>query len=156
ITVQGINTHPSEGKGVMVNAVRILSQFLARLPTDHLSPETTEGREGFMHPDVIDGGVATASARIILRDFETARLSEQADLLRSIAADLQQQHPRARIEVAIRKQYRNMRDGLEREPRALEKAIEATRAAGLEPRLDIIRGGTDGAQMADPYRPQPR
>lgn len=155
VTVHGVNTHPSEGKGVMVNAVRILSQFLSRLPTDHLSPESTDKREGFVHPYVIEGGVATASAKIILRDFETARLSEQADLLKSIAAELQQEHPRARIEVEVRKQYRNMRDGLEHEPRALAKAIEATRAAGLEPRLDIIRGGTDGALMTEAGLPTP-
>jgi tripeptide aminopeptidase len=155
VTVHGVNTHPSEGKGVMVNAVRILSQFLSRLPTGHLSPETTEKREGFMHPYIVEGGVATASAKIILRDFETPKLADQADLLRSIAADLQQQHPRARIEVQIRKQYRNMRDGLEREPRALAKAIEATRAAGLQPQLDIIRGGTDGALMTEAGLPTP-
>jgi tripeptide aminopeptidase len=155
VTVHGVNTHPSEGKGIMVNAVRILSQFLSRLPTDRLSPETTEKRDGFLHPYAIEGGVATASAKIILRDFETARLREQADLLRSIAADLQKQHPRARIEVQIRKQYRNMRDGLAREPRALAKAIDATRAAGLEPRLDIIRGGTDGALMTEAGLPTP-
>lgn len=155
VTVKGVNTHPSEGKGVMVNAIRILSQFLSRLPTDILSPETTAGREGFIHPYVIEGGVATASAKIILRDFQTAQLTEQADLLRSIAAELQQEHSRGEIRVDMRKQYRNMRDGLEREPRALAKAIEATRAAGLEPRLDIIRGGTDGALMTEAGLPTP-
>ncbi len=155
VTVTGINTHPSEGKGVMVNAIRILSEFVPQLPTDHLSPETTEGRAGFIHPYHIEGGVAEASAKLILRDFETPKLAEQATLLESIADELREAHPRAKITVNIRKQYRNMRDGLEKEPRALAKAIEATKAAGLEPRLDIIRGGTDGSLMTERGLPTP-
>ncbi len=155
ITVTGVNTHPSEGKGVMVNAIRILSAFLDSLPKDHLSPETTDRREGFLHPYVIEGGVAEATAKIILRDFETPQLADYADLLKSLAADLEKIDPRVRIEVNVRKQYRNMRDGLEQEPRALAKAIEATKAAGLEPRLDIIRGGTDGSLMTERGLPTP-
>lgn len=155
VIVTGVNTHPSEGKGVMVNAIRILSDFLSRLPTDHLSPETTDGREGFIHPYHVEGGVAEASAKLILRDFETPRLAEQATLLESIADELRKTHPRAEISVNIRKQYRNMRDGLENEPRALAKAIEATRAAGMEPQLDIIRGGTDGSLMTEHGLPTP-
>ena len=156
VTVRGVNSHPSEGKTKgMVNSIRILSRFITELPTDELSPETTEGREGFLHPYVIEGGVAEASARIILRDFETARLGEYAALLDSIAERLRTEHPRATIDVAVRKQYRNMRDGLEREPRAVEKAVAAVRAAGLEPKLDIIRGGTDGALMTERGLPCP-
>ena len=155
VTVVGVNTHPSEGNGVMVNAIRILSQFLNRLPTDRLSPETTDGREGFVHPYVVEGGVAQASAKVLLRDFETANLADQAELLESIADDLRREHPRATIEVDVRQQYRNMRDGLEKEPRALTKAIEATKAAGLEPRLEIIRGGTDGSLMTERGLPTP-
>jgi tripeptide aminopeptidase len=155
IVVTGINTHPSVGKGAMVNAVRILSQFLSRLPTDRLSPETTDGREGFLHPYHVEGGVAEASARLILRDFETSRLQEHAAMLEAIAADLRKEHPRATIRVEIKKQYRNMRDGMEKEPRVIDKAIEAVKAAGLEPTLDIIRGGTDGALMTEAGLPCP-
>ncbi|REK21546.1 MAG: peptidase T [Planctomycetota bacterium] len=156
VTVRGVNSHPSEGKTKgMVNSIRILSRFITELPTDELSPETTEGREGFLHPYVIEGGVAEASARIILRNFETARLGEYAALLDSIAERLRTEHPRATIDVAVRKQYRNMRDGLEREPRAVEKAVAAVWAAGLEPKLDIIRGGTDGALMTERGLPCP-
>jgi tripeptide aminopeptidase len=156
VTVTGINSHPSEAKAKgMVNAVRILSQFISRMPTDRQAPEVTAGREGFLHPYVIEGGVAQASARIILRDFETPKLKEYADLLESIADDLRRDYPRARIEVRIRKQYRNMRDGLAREPRAVAKAVEAVKAAGLEPKLDIIRGGTDGAMMTEQGLPCP-
>jgi tripeptide aminopeptidase len=155
VTVTGVNTHPSEGKGVMVNAIRILSTFLARLPWDHLSPETTAGREGFLHPYAIEGGVARAEAKILLRDFDTPRLAEYASLLESIAQDLRRAHPRASIEVHIQRQYRNMRDGLNREPRALALALAAVRSAGLEPQLDIIRGGTDGALMTEQGLPTP-
>ena len=156
VTVRGVNSHPSEGKAKgMVNAVRIVSQFIAALPTDQLSPESTAGREGFLHPYVIEGGVAEASARILLRDFEAAKLAEYAELLESVAATLREEHPRCSIDVSVKKQYRNMRDGLEREPRAVEKAVAAVRAAGLEPKLDIIRGGTDGALMTEQGLPCP-
>lgn len=155
VTATGVNTHPSVGKGVMVNALRILSEFISRLPTDVACPEVTEGRDGFLHPYQSSGSVATASVRIILRDFETPRLREHAQRLEAIAADLRARHPRARIEIEIVKQYRNMRDGLGKEPRAMEKAVEATRAAGLEPELSIIRGGTDGAVLTERGLPTP-
>lgn len=155
ITVRGVNTHPSVGKGVMVNAIRILSDLISSLPTETLSPETTDGRDGFIHPYHIEGGVAEASARLILRDFETEKLAEYAGLLDSLAQPLREKYPRAEIMVDVHKQYRNMRDGLVKEPRALEKAIEATRAAGLEPNLNIIRGGTDGSLLTEKGLPTP-
>jgi tripeptide aminopeptidase len=155
VKVSGINTHPSIGKNSMVNAARILSSLIARLPIETLSPETTDGREGFLHPYQIEAGVAEASARIILRDFETAKLSEYAQLLEQIAAELRAAHPRATIDVEIKKQYRNMRDGLTKEPRALEKALEAVRAAGVEPVRSIVRGGTDGSQLTELGLPTP-
>jgi tripeptide aminopeptidase len=155
IKVTGVNTHPSIGKGVMVNAVRILSEFISRLPADRLSPETTDGRDGFLHPYQVSGGVACASARIILRDFETATLGDHARLLEKIAQELRAKHPRAQIEVEIHKQYRNMRDGLAKEPRALTKAIEAVRAAGIEPEMSLIRGGTDGSVLTERGLPTP-
>lgn len=155
VTVHGINTHPSVGKDAMVNAIRILSQFVARLPIDTDSPETTDGRDGFMHPYHIEGGVAEASTRIILRDFETEQLANYASLLKQIAGELEQDHPGARIDVDVTEQYRNMRDGMVKEPRALEKAIEATRAAGIEPVTSIIRGGTDGSRLTELGLPTP-
>ena len=155
VTVTGVNTHPSVGKDAMVNALRILSEFISRMPTDTLSPETTDGRDGFLHPYQLSGGVAAASVRIILRDFETPKLREHAARLEAIAAELRARHPRAKIDIEIKKQYRNMRDGLEKEPRAMAKAVEATRAAGLEPELAIIRGGTDGSVLTERGLPTP-
>ena len=111
ITVDGINTHPSEGKGAMVNAIRILSQFLAALPTETLAPEVTDGRDGFIHPYGVEGGVARASAKLILRDFDTGKLADLAALLESIAEPLRAEHPRATITIDVKKQYRNLGDG---------------------------------------------
>ena len=155
VTVTGVNTHPSIGKGKMVNSLRLMAKFLSQLPTDRLSPESTDGRDGFLHPYQIEGGVASATCRIILRDFDTAKLTNHANLLREIAGRIEREHPPAKVTVEVRKQYRNMRDGLEREPRALAKAIEAVKAAGYEPILDIIRGGTDGALMTEAGLPTP-
>ena len=155
VTVKGINTHPSVGKGAMVNSIRILSTFLSRLPTARLSPETTDGRDGFIHPYHIEGGVAEASARLILRDFETTELAAQSALLESIAATLRAEHPRAQILVEVRPQYRNMREGLAKEPRAMTKAVDAYKSLGREPKLTIIRGGTDGSLLTAKGLPTP-
>lgn len=156
VTVKGINIHPSIGKGKMVNAIRILGEFLTHLPAGQLSPETTDGREGFIHPyHLEESGVAEAKVRMILRDFETAKLAEYATMLKAIAADLMQKHPRAEITVDIHQQYRNMRDGLALEPRAVTKAVAATWAAGIEPRMTIIRGGTDGSRLTEMGLPTP-
>lgn len=155
VTVNGVNIHPSIGRGRMVNAVRILGEFLAALPGDRLSPETTAGREGFVHPYQVEGGVARAEARLLLRDFDTGALAAQARLLAEIAADLRRRHPRCTIDVTITPQYRNMREGLAREPRAVALAVAATRAAGMEPVIDVIRGGTDGSQLTALGLPTP-
>jgi len=155
VTVTGMNIHPSIGKGRMVNAVRILSDFISRLPADRLSPETTDDREGFLHPYHIEGGVAEAKVRIILRDFETPALAEYRALLEKIASELRQVHPRASIEIQIVEQYRNMREGLTREPRALAKALKAIATTGREPRQTIIRGGTDGSRLTALGLPTP-
>ncbi len=155
VTVKGINTHPSVGKGAMVNAIRILSSFISRLPTARLSPETTDGRDGFIHPYHIEGGVAEASARLILRDFETENLAQQARLLESIAESLRAEHPRAQILVDVRPQYRNMREGLAVEPRSITKAVDAMKSLGRVPRMTIIRGGTDGSLLTAKGLPTP-
>lgn len=155
VTVTGINTHPSEGKGRMVNAIRILADFISRIPWQAMSPETTDGRQGFLHPYVIEGGVPSASVRILLRDFVTANLAKQADLLRTIAAALQFEHPRCKIDIEVKEQYRNMADGLAREPRAVAKAVEAMQALGIEPKLNIVRGGTDGSRLTERGLPTP-
>jgi tripeptide aminopeptidase len=155
VTVRGVNIHPSVGKGRMVNAIRLAGMFLDRLPRAVLSPETTEGREGFLHPYRIEGGVADVTMRILLRDFDTARLADRAAVLQAVAATVTAEYPRATIDVAITPQYRNLADGLAKEPRALALAQEAMRRAGLEPKLTIVRGGTDGSRLTELGLPTP-
>ena len=155
VTVTGVNIHPALAKGRMTNAVRLIGKFLDRLPQSALAPEVTEGREGFLHPYTVSGGVPEASTQILLRDFDTPKLDEYADILRAVARDIGTEYPEARIEVVITKQYRNMRDGMAKEPRAVPLAIEAVRRAGMEPREKSIRGGTDGAQLTAKGLPTP-
>ncbi|RLS34626.1 MAG: peptidase T [Planctomycetota bacterium] len=147
VTVTGINTHPSVGKGTLVNAIKILATFLDSLPKNQLSPETTAGRDGFVHPYAISGGVAAAEARLIVRDFEERGLRSHAVLLESIASQLRAANPQARIEITITSQYRNMREGIAKEPRAVRLAMQAMRLAGIEPKQTPIRGGTDGSLL---------
>jgi tripeptide aminopeptidase len=155
VTVRGVNIHPSVGKGRMVNAIRLAGMFLDRLPRAVLSPETTDGRDGFLHPYRIEGGVAEVTMRVLLRDFDTARLADRAAVLRTAAATVTAEYPRASIDVQVTPQYRNMADGLAKEPRALPLAQEAMRRAGLQPKLTIIRGGTDGSRLTELGLPTP-
>ena len=155
VTIRGINIHPAIAKGRMVNAVRLAGLFLDRLPRLAQSPETTAEREGFLHPYRIDGGVAEATLRVLLRDFETPRLAARAELLRMAARTIAAEYPQASIDVNVTPQYRNMAEGLAKEPRALGYAQEAMRRAGLLPRLTIVRGGTDGSRLTELGLPTP-
>jgi tripeptide aminopeptidase len=155
VTVSGVNIHPSIAKGRMINAVRLAGMFLDRLPKRTMSPETTDGRDGFLHPLGIEGGVAEVKVNFILRSFDTDELPKQAELLREIGRQVEREHPGSKVTVETRKQYRNMRDGIAKEPRAIKYAEEATRRAGLEPKFKIIRGGTDGAQLTEKGLPTP-
>jgi tripeptide aminopeptidase len=155
VKITGVNIHPSIAKGRMVNAARLAGLFLDRLPRLRLSPETTVDREGFLHPYRIEGGVAEATIRVLLRDFETARLKEEAELLHEIARTIVAEYPQAKIDVAVTPQYRNMRDGLGKEARAVSFAQEAMRKVGLEPKLTIVRGGTDGSRLTELGLPTP-
>jgi tripeptide aminopeptidase len=155
VTIHGVNIHPSIAKGRMVNAVRLAGMFIDRLPQRILSPETTSEREGFLHPYRIEGGVAETTIRILLRDFDTARLVDRAEVLRQTAQLLRTEYPQLAIDVHITPQYRNLADGLAREPRALAYAEEAMRRAGLTPQRAIVRGGTDGSRLTELGLPTP-
>lgn len=155
VTVSGVNIHPSIAKDRMTNAVRAAADFLERLPRDRLSPETTEDRQGFLHPYEIGGGVAEVKLRILLRDFDTAKLSEHAALLRGAAAATMQQFPQAKIDMHVKRQYRNMADGLAKEPRAVSCAQAALKRLGRTPGLTIVRGGTDGSRLTEMGLPTP-
>ena len=155
VTVHGVNIHPSIAKGRMINAVRALSEFIARLPRDRLSPETTDQRDGFVHPYHVGGGVGQAAVKLILRDFETAKLAEQAGLLRTLARQVEDGFPGLNIDVDVTPQYRNLGEGLSREPRAVAYAELAHRRLGRLAKRTIVRGGTDGALLTEKGLPTP-
>jgi tripeptide aminopeptidase len=155
VRVHGINLHPSIAKGKMINAVRMASLFLARLPQKNQSPETTEGVESFLHPYRVDGGVAETVLRIILRSFDSDELVKQAELLRAIGESVEREFLGGRVEITITPQYRNMADGLSREPRASGFAEAAMKRAGVEPSRTSVRGGTDGSRLTELGLPTP-
>ncbi|MFO0927552.1 MAG: peptidase T [Gemmataceae bacterium] len=155
VTITGVNIHPAIAKGRMVNAVRLAGLFLDRLPRLTQAPEVCDGRDGFLHPYTIEGGVARTTIRILLRDFDTPKLAERADLLRAVARTIETEYPAATVTVDVTRQYRNMADGLAKEPRAVTLAQEAMRRCGLEPRLTIVRGGTDGSRLTELGLPTP-
>ena len=155
VTITGRNIHPGLATGKMVNALRLAGVFLSRLPWQRLAPETTANRDGFLHPYVIEGGVHEVRLRIILRSFITAELADHAAVLRRVADSILVEHPQAKINIEVKKQYRNMREALEKEPRAVDLAAEAIRRVGLEPKFQSIRGGTDGSRLSEIGLPTP-
>ena len=155
VTVRGVNIHPSIAKQRMVNALRAAGRLLDRLPRETLAPESSEGREGFLHPYVIQGGVAEVVIKVLLRDFETRNLASHASRLRQIAATVEQEFPGATFDIQIKSQYRNMAEGLQREPRAVDFVKAAHTRLGRTVRPTIIRGGTDGSMLTAKGLPTP-
>ena len=151
----GHNIHPSLGKGRMINASRGLAALIAQLPVDNRSPESTEGREGFLHPYHISGGVGEAEVRILLRDFDTARLDEHASIIAKAAARVELQIPGLKFEIRRSRQYRNMAESLKRHPVVVQLAVEAFAKLNIECKLGSIRGGTDGAMLSEKGLPTP-
>lgn len=155
VTFRGRNTHPSVGKGKMVNSLKAAARFLTLLPSGRLSPESTESREGFVHPYTIHGGVAETTIQFILRDFETARLADQAKFLREQADIVVSEFAGLTAVVETTVQYRNMADALKNCPLSIELAEQAYSDLGISNRRDSIRGGTDGALMSELGLPTP-
>ena len=149
----GFNTHPGYAKDRLANSIKAAGDFLARLPRD-MSPERTDGYDGFVHPYVLQGGVERTTIRLILRDFRTPALAEKAQLLEALARESASRFG-VRVETAIEQQYRNMREVLEQHPRVVDYARDAIRRAGLELRERPIRGGTDGSKLSFMGLPTP-
>ncbi len=154
LEIQGVASHPGWAKDVMVNALRIAGRFLAALPGDQ-APETTSDRDGFIHPVECTGTAEHATVRMIVRDFELDGLAAKRALLGKIVAGLQDAEPRAKLSLTFAEQYRNMRYWLQHDMRPVEFAREAVRRAGLEPKSDAIRGGTDGSNLTARGLPTP-
>ena len=148
VRIEGHSVHPGTSKGKMVNSLKLAAGLIERLPKDRLSPETTEGREGFVHPHRIVGGTAETTVTFIVRDFDAVKLHEHEDFLRELAAEIERDEPRALVRVEVEESYRNMKEFLDARPRILDAAEEATRRAGLQPSRGAIRGGTDGAVLS--------
>jgi tripeptide aminopeptidase len=154
VTIHGHNHHPGYAKGIMVNAVRVAADFIARLPS-HRAPEHTAGREPYLHADSLTGNVETVTIRMIVRAFDLAGLRQMEAILEEIKRDLALVHPKARIEVQIREQYRNMREKLDQVPAVMDRAVEAMKRLGITPKTTAIRGGTDGARLTERGLPTP-
>jgi tripeptide aminopeptidase len=155
ITIRGRTFHPGTAKGKLVNAVKLAADLVAALPRDGLSPETTEGREGYVHPSRMEGNADETRLVFIVRDHDDALLAEHVEYLRRLAAEVAEREPRARVDVDVTETYRNMRPVIEAHPRVIEAAEEAIRRAGVEPRRTSIRGGTDGAMLSARGLPTP-
>jgi tripeptide aminopeptidase len=155
VTIRGRGAHPGTAKGKLVNAVKLAADLVASLPRDALSPETTQDREGFIHPSRITGGAEEAAVTLIVRDHDDALLEEHTALVRRLAAEIEEREPRARVQVTIQETYRNMRPVIEQHPRIITAAEEAIRRVGLEPVRSLIRGGTDGSRLSEMGLPTP-
>ncbi|MGA9365401.1 MAG: peptidase T [Bacteroidota bacterium] len=154
VMVQGRDIHPGTAKNIMVNSIRVISDIITRLPKD-MAPETTEGYEPYIHPYVLQGGVGKSSVKILFRDFKTEGLDVLKERLEKILAEVQPMHPKAKIELKIVESYRNMREGVERDPRVLDYLWEATERSDLKPKWVPIRGGTDGSRLTAAGLPTP-
>jgi tripeptide aminopeptidase len=154
ITFQGRNTHPGYAKGLMVNSIKIAADFIHRLPRE-MSPETTDGYDGYIHPYVVNASVDKTSVKLLIRDFRTPALEEKEDFLEKLARETVADWPGSSYEVKIEESYRNMREILDHHPDVVENAREAIRRAGLEPREKPIRGGTDGSKLSFMGLPTP-
>lgn len=155
VKIQGINVHPGYAKGKLVNALKIACDFVNRLPKDRLSPETTEGTEGFVHPVGISGCEESCQVKFIIRDFAEEGLVQKADFLKQLAEQTAKSWPGCKIEVEIREQYRNMKQMLRLRPEVSDLAFEAVTKAGLTPIHNPIRGGTDGSRLSFMGLPTP-
>lgn len=146
VTFQGLSTHPGTAKGIMVNAMYALADYLSRFPPNML-PETTEGRIGFVHPYTGVADVEQSTVKILLRDFDLSGLNTKEQMLRRMVRLTQRRFPKVKISIDVKENYKNMKEVLKDYPQLTENAMEAARRAGLTPKIKPIRGGTDGARL---------
>ncbi|MDH7514284.1 MAG: peptidase T [Bacteroidota bacterium] len=148
VIFKGVSIHPGFAKGKLVNSIKAAASFIEKLPHDRLSPETTDGREGYVHPYVVNGGVEETSIKLLLRSFEEHELREQEKFIRQLADETAAQYPKSSVSCTVEESYRNMRYVLEKHPEVLEYARIAIERVGLSPHFGSIRGGTDGARLS--------
>lgn len=147
IKINGVNVHPGYAKGKLVNAVKIAAEIIEQFPKDGMSPETTEKREGYIHPHHIAGGGEQVIIKVLIRDFEENGLKEKEAFIKNIIDASSAKYPKAAIEFKVSESYRNMKSILNQHPDVVEKAIKAVQMADLQAVKSLIRGGTDGARL---------
>jgi tripeptide aminopeptidase len=155
VTFHGFNTHPGYAKGRMVNAIKVAADFIDHLPADRLSPETTDGHDGFVHPYVVQASVERTSVKLLIRDFQTAGLRVKESLVEATAREAIDRHPGAHLELAVEESYRNMKEILDAHPRVVNYACDAVRRSGVDVKSPPIRGGTDGSKLSFMGLPTP-
>jgi len=148
IRIYGVSAHPGFAKGKMQNALKIGAEIIAQLPKEILSPETTENKEGFIHPTDIQGNVEFCKLSFIIRDFDESGLLAKENLLKEVVESVLTEYDNSSFEFIVNEQYRNMKVVLDKYPQVTENAIEAIKRAGIEPKLQSIRGGTDGSRLS--------
>lgn len=148
ITFHGIIAHPGMAKGKLVNALKLASSFLESLPKDTLSPESTAGREGFVHPTEVKGIADQCVVEFLIRDFQTAELGSKQQLLKELAQQVCDAHPGTRFSMEVKEQYRNMKEILDRHPHVVELARKAMEITGVKVKTECVRGGTDGSRLS--------
>src|SRR6266700_4528387 len=148
LTIEGVSTHPGFAKGKMEHAIKIAAAIVERLPKQTCSPETTEGKEGFLHPIGISGALEKAALSFIVRDFADEGLKEKEALLESIVKEVMKGFPHSTYRLEIKQQYRNMKRVIDRHPQVVDNAMEAIRRAGLKPVKASVRGGSDGSRLS--------
>jgi len=146
--ITGVNVHPGYAKNKLINSVKIAAEIIETLPKDTLSPETTEKREGYVHPHHISGGVEETTIKYLIRDFTTEGLQEKEAFLRDQAEKVMAKYPRAKLDFKVDESYRNMKYKIDEDPKVVAYAVEAVERAGLTPKKNIIRGGTDGSRLS--------
>jgi tripeptide aminopeptidase len=144
----GKNIHPGYGKGILLNSMKVASAFVDSLPKDKLSPETTEKREGYVHPTSLNGNEELTTVKFIIRDFETKKLKEYEDILKNLAEETIKKFPGSKMEFEVTEQYRNMKEILDQHPQVEKNAIKAMENLGIKPIMNPIRGGTDGSRLS--------
>lgn len=148
IIIHGVSTHPGFAKNKMESAIKIAGEIIAALPKDKMSPESTEKKEGFVHPVSISGAIEETTLQFIIRAFDDEGLKIQEDFLRNLADNILKKYPNSRYDLIVKEQYRNMKQVLDKNPDIVGNALEAIRRSGIEPVLSSIRGGTDGSRFS--------
>ena len=148
LTINGVNVHPGYAKNKMVNSIKIAAEIIEKLPKHTLSPETTEKREGYVHPSSFSGNEEVTVLKFLIRDFAVEGLKKKKKLLKELASETLLNHPKASFDFKVDEFYRNMKNKLDEDPKVVDYAMEAVRRTGIEPVKNLIRGGTDGARLS--------